>query len=231
MQLRELVSYLDDYLATNSITDYPGAINGLQVESSRNIKKIAVAVDACQFTIEAAVAAGADMLIVHHGLFWGQKAPLTGTYYRRIATIIQNDLAVYSNHLPLDAHPEIGNCPVLARQLGLTIDGGFGHINGVPIGVIGTTEISRADLVDSIRRVLGVDPLLIAHGPSICHKVGVMTGGAGTMIAEAQAAGCDTFITGEGAHHTHTHTHTYNKNDNYTLNFGAMVRGASNLIQ
>src|SRR5947209_4694776 len=147
MQLTELVKYLDDYLAIQHVPDWKDAFNGLQVEGRAEIRKVATAVDACAFTIEAAVADGADLMIVHHGLFWGAKAPLTGAYYKRISTLIKNDLALYSCHTPLDAHPEVGNNHVLARKMGLKPGGLFAEFEGVPMGVWAATNISRDDLV------------------------------------------------------------------------------------
>src|SRR5512135_101836 len=135
MTLTDLTAYLDDYLEIGSITDYRGAYNGLQVEGCRDIRRVAVAVDAAIATIEQAISGGADLMIVHHGLFWAAIAPVTGAYYRRIAALIREDVALYSCHLPLDLHPEVGNNHVLARQLGLTVGGLFGEHEGVPIGV------------------------------------------------------------------------------------------------
>src|SRR5687767_7526722 len=127
MHLSDLTAYLDDYLDVASVTDYRGAFNGLQFEAGRDIRRVAVAVDAAIATIEKAVAGGADLMVVHHGLFWGSTAPITGAYYRRLSTLIRNDVALYSSHLPLDIHPEVGNNHVLTRQLGLTVGGPFGE--------------------------------------------------------------------------------------------------------
>ena len=203
MNLKELSAYLDDYLCHESVPDYRDAFNGLQVEGRAEVRRIAVAVDACSATIEQAISGGADMMIVHHGLFWGAKAPVTGAYYRRLSALIKKDLSLYSSHMPLDAHPEVGNNHVLARQLGLTVSGMFGEHDGVPIGVWSETEIPREELVSRIKAQLGIGPLVIATGSGTVRKVGIITGGAGSMIKNAQQAGCDTFITGEGQHHTY----------------------------
>lgn len=203
MQLTELVAYLDDYLAIREVPDWKAAYNGLQVEGRAEVRRIAVAVDACQATIEAAVAGGADLMIVHHGLFWGATAPLTGPYYRRVSALIRNDLALYSCHTPLDAHPEVGNNHVLARKLGLTVGGMFGEYEGVPLGVWANTEMPRAEFVERVRVVLGVDPLVIATGPDTVRKAGILTGGGGSWIDRAAQIGCDTYLTGEGQHYTY----------------------------
>src|SRR5574341_985442 len=123
MKLAELSRYLDDYLRVREVGDDANAINGLQVENGGEVTRVAVAVDACEAVIGEAVRLGADLLLVHHGLFWGARAPHTGPAYRRLAALVRGDLAVYSAHLPLDIHPEVGNNVVLARRLGVPIGG------------------------------------------------------------------------------------------------------------
>jgi dinuclear metal center YbgI/SA1388 family protein len=203
MNASDLIAYLDEFLDIANVPDYKDAFNGLQVQGGDSVTRIAVAVDACQATIEAAVAGGAQMMIVHHGLFWGRKAPITGAYYRRFAALIKNNVALYSCHIPLDAHPEVGNNHVLARQLGLTLGGTWGDFEGMPIGVWADAELSREEFVGQVREALGVEPLVMATGPEHVRRIGIVTGGAGSMIAQAARAGCDTFLTGEGAHHTY----------------------------
>src|SRR5437660_1670996 len=172
MQLGELVTYLDAYLRVGEVPDAPHALNGLQVTKTGDVGRLAAAVDLCEATVRMAVEQRSDLLLVHHGLFWGGPKPLTGPAYRRVAGLVQNNVALYSAHLPLDLHPEVGNNAVLARQLGVTLRGGFGTEYGV------------------------------AFGPERVRRVGIVTGGAGSMIGQARAAGLDTYITGEGAHHT-----------------------------
>lgn len=203
MQCRELVAYLDEYLALAEVPDFPNACNGLQVEGRSEIQRVAVAVDACQATIDQAIMREADMLLVHHGLFWGDRAPITGAYYRRLSALIKNDLSLYSCHLPLDAHPEVGNNHVLARQLGLMVGGMFAEREGVPLGVWADTQMPLSELVRRVEEALDVQPLVIPTGPATVRKIGIITGGAGSHIGEAARIGCDTFLTGEGAHHTY----------------------------
>jgi dinuclear metal center YbgI/SA1388 family protein len=199
----ELVRYLDEYLRIGEVPDYKGAVNGLQVEGTRDVRRAAVAVDACRATIEQAVEWQADLLIVHHGLFWGATAPVTGAYYRRLAPLIQNGVGLYSCHLPLDAHPEVGNNHVLASSLGLTPDGQFGEYEGALIGVTAAAVGTLSQFVERVRATLGVDPLVIATGPEDIRRVAVLTGGGGDWIDRAARAGADTYLTGEGAHHTY----------------------------
>ncbi len=201
MDLHELVRYLDDYLRTAAVPDYAAALNGLQVENSGRVTRVAVAVDAAQATIEGAVRAGADLLLVHHGLFWDGNVPVTGRRYRRLSTLLQADVAVYASHLPLDAHPEVGNNAVLARELGIEIEGSFGDYQGLPLGVWGTLDLPRDALSARLDETLGGRVKLVPGGPERVRRVGVITGGAGGETAAACAAGLDAFVTGEGAHH------------------------------
>ena len=201
ISLKDLAEYLDDYLAISEVPDAPGALNGLQVENSGAVGRIAAAVDACQATIDAAVTSGANLLLVHHGLFWGDVQPVTGRQWRRLSKLLAHDLAVYSAHLPLDCHSEVGNNIVLATALGVRQPEAFGEYHGTPVGVMGDVSVSRDSFVELVTSVIGGEPQLIAAGPSEVKRVGVITGAAGSMIGEARAAGVDTFVTGEGGHH------------------------------
>lgn len=201
MRLSELTGYLDGYLRVREVPDWPGAHNGLQVDSPRDIRLLAVAVDAAQATVERAVASGADLLLVHHGLFWDGNRPVTGRRYRRLKAILDADLAVYSAHLPLDVHPEVGNNAVLARELGIVARGWFGEYQGVPLGVWGEVEMAREDFAGRASRVLGSPVQLIPGGPELVRRAGVITGGAGDEIGAAIRAGLDAFVTGEARHH------------------------------
>lgn len=203
MRLEELCAYLDDYLRTAEVPDYPGALNGLQVANAGEVTCLAVAVDAAQATVDAAVRAGADFLLVHHGLFWDGNQPVTGRRYRRLKALLDAGVAVYGAHLPLDVHPEVGNNAVLARELGLEPRGAFGDHKGWPLGVWGELErpLSREALCARLDELLGGRVKMVPGGPERVRRVGVITGGAGSMVGEAAAAGLDAFVTGEGAHH------------------------------
>ncbi len=210
--LSEVVSYLDAYLRTSEVPDERNAVNGLQVENAGAIGSIIAAVDASQATIDSA-AAGADgespLLLVHHGLFWDGNIPVTGRRYRRIVALLEQDIALYSAHIPLDVHPEVGNNVVLAERLGIDVEGWFGDYRGAPIGVWGRAPqrlAARESLLLEINHALGgaaAGARLIPGGPAVVGRVGIITGGAGNMISAARDAGLDTFITGEGPHHTY----------------------------
>jgi dinuclear metal center YbgI/SA1388 family protein len=199
----ELVRYADELLRTREIPDYPGALNGLQVEGTGRVRKLGAAVDASEASIEAAAAAGVDLLLVHHGLFWDGNQPVTGRRYRRLSRLFAADMGLYSSHLPLDVHGELGNNVLLARELGIRIDGRFGDYKGEPLGYRGELEIRRESLAARLDAILGARVRLVPGGPEIVRRVGVITGGAGGMVEAARTAGLDAFITGEGAHHNY----------------------------
>jgi len=203
MRLDELVQYLDDYLRIGEIPDYPRAFNGLQVENRGEVTRLATAVDASEATIMEAVRRGCDLLLVHHGLFWDGEPRVTGRRYRRLRPLFERDVAVYAAHLPLDLHPEVGNNAVLARELGIAIEGEFGSYQGVPMGVWGTLELSREALAARLDETLGGRVHLIPGGGERIRRVGVLTGAGGGAIGDALAAGLDALVTGEGAHHTY----------------------------
>ncbi len=205
MDLHELTQYLDGYLRIAHIPDSRDALNGLQVENARaGVSRVAAAVDACEATIRMASEADADLLLVHHGLYWGGLRPLTGMLYRRIRQLVRHDVALYAAHLPLDCHPEVGNNPVLARRLGLELRGAFGASDGVEIGVWGVLDEPREDFARRVGQVLAAGPpRLLPFGPLRTRRVGVVTGAGGSLIAQAAAAGLDTLLTGEGQHWTY----------------------------
>ena len=201
--LAALTKYCDQLLRTVEIGDYDGAANGLQVANSGSVTRIAAVVDASLATVKLAVAAQADLLIVHHGLFWSKTHPWTGKRYELMQLLIQNDLAVYSSHLPLDAHPKLGNNARLCAALGLKNLKPFFTSHGQAIGFQSPTKISRAELSRRLERVTGAKPKIIPGGREICGRIGVVTGGAGGDLKLAAAEGVDTFITGEGPHWTY----------------------------
>ncbi len=203
MELSELAGYLDDYLGLPEHPDYSGAHNGLQLEGRAGVTRVAAAVDASFATIEAAVHSRADLLLVHHGLFWDGAAPLTGRIYRKVKRAVEAGLAIYSAHLPLDSHPEVGNCAVLARALSIEVRGRFGYFEQVPIGIWGRLDEQRDTFVERLSGIVEGPVHLIPGGPERMSRVGVLTGGGGSKIRDAVEAGLDTFITGEGSHHTH----------------------------
>src|SRR6476469_4244086 len=139
--LHRVAEHLDSLLRTAEIPDYAGALNGIQVEHRGPVTRCALAVDASLRTIDGAVAAGANLLIVHHGLYWGGVQPLRGRTYERVRRLLAHDVAVYSSHLPLDLHPSLGNNALFARALGLEPTGGFARFQPIAVGVMGEADI------------------------------------------------------------------------------------------
>ena len=176
MNLTDLTTHLDAYLRIAEVPDSDRALNGLQVENSGTVERIVAAVDACQASIDFAAGQGpGTLLLVHHGLFWDGNLPLTGRRYRRLAAAVRGEVAVYSAHNPLDLHPEVGNNPLLATQLGIPVEGWWGEYRGVSIGVQGTVEMARDDLADRLRRLLGGRVQVIPGGPERCRRCGLNT--------------------------------------------------------
>jgi len=206
--LREIVAYLDEYLRVRDVADAPTAVNGLQVENSGDIDALVAAVDASQATIDG-IATPRSLLLVHHGLLWDGNVPVSDRRYRRLAALFDRDIAVYSAHHPLDLHPEVGNNVVLAERLGIAVEEWFGEYRGTPLGVWGFAPPAltvREALVVELNQVLGnfaPGARLIPGGPERVSRVGIISGGAGSMIAAARDANLDTFITGEGPHHSY----------------------------
>lgn len=200
----ELVAWLDAYLRLDEIRDYPGALNGLQVEARRPIGCLGAATDACQATIDAAGEAGCDLLLVHHGLFWGDPSPLVGPAYRRIARLVRDGTGLYAAHLPLDVHPEVGNNALLAGALGFPVIGRFGPDHGTGgLGLLVEAGVGLEALRRGVADACGGPPYVIPGGPDEIRTLAVVTGGGGSLVAEAAAAGADAFLTGEGKHHTY----------------------------
>jgi dinuclear metal center YbgI/SA1388 family protein len=207
MKAESLFQFLDDFLDIGTFEDYDQAINGLQVEGRASIRRVAAAVDASQETILRAAEAGADLLLVHHGLFWGGSAPITGPRFRKLKALLDAGIALYSAHLPLDAHPEVGNCAVLARELEIPVEGPFGQFKGRDMGVWGLVEGTVADLVRNTEEVVGGPVRAIIRGADSeavrAGRVAVVTGAATSLLPEAASAGIDTLLTGEAPHHAY----------------------------
>lgn len=199
--LQEIVAYLDGELRIAEIPDYSGAVNGLQLENGGVVTKVAAAVDASLPVVEEAAAAGVNLLVVHHGMFWQGAQPLTRAFYRKIKTAMDAGMAIYSAHLPLDVHPVLGNNALLLQALGLEADGTFLDWKGIRIGLTaGGAGISREELVRRVSTAVGGPVHLAPGGPEVIGKIGVVTGGAGSEVAVCTTSGIDTFITGEGPH-------------------------------
>ncbi len=199
--LHDIVTLLDRELQTSCIRDASSALNGLQVENNGLVSKVALAVDASQKTLDAAVAAGADLLIVHHGLFWSGLRPITGWWKKKLCTCLDNNLAVYSAHLPLDLHPQLGNNAGIAAGLELRDLAPEVDYGGQSIGLSGFYDGSVGELKAQFETLLG-SPVTgyIADDSAPAGRVALCSGGGGNEIYQMQAKGYGTYITGEENH-------------------------------
>lgn len=197
--------FCDEYLSADEFNDY--CPNGLQVDADMPITKVITGTTACQALIDEAIREDAQAILVHHGYFWkGEPAPLVGMKGRRVRTLMQHGISLIAYHLPLDAHPIIGNNALLAKALDLEVTGALYPYEKHPIGNIATCEpITPADFTDKITAKLGRTPLHIASGKSHLAKIALCTGGAQDMIEQAAKMGCDAFISGEISERT-THS-------------------------
>jgi dinuclear metal center YbgI/SA1388 family protein len=201
MEIRALVDYCDHLLDAGSGTDH--GPNGLQVEGTREVRKIATGVSACVELFEAARDRGADAVLVHHGLLWEADGarPLVGFRRRRLATLIEAGLHLVAYHLPLDRHPELGNNALAAKRLGLYSVEPFAPHEGLPVGVRGRypEPLSPTDLAARCREVFGQEPIAFLAGAESVATVGVVSGGAERDLYRAIAEGLDAFVTGEAS--------------------------------
>jgi dinuclear metal center YbgI/SA1388 family protein len=206
--LEQIATHLDALLHTGEVPDYPGALNGIQVEHRGPVRRCAVAVDASLRTIQGAIDAGANLLLVHHGLFWSGVQPLRGRFYHRARLLLAHDVAVYSSHLPLDLHPTLGNNVLLARALHLDPSGGFARFQSISVGVMGDSNVETATLLgrlEAIAKQEGGSVVAVGAIDNRRTRRWAICSGAGASsetLREAAMVGVDTLIVGEGPHHT-----------------------------
>jgi len=196
----ELVRYLDELLGSPVQKDY--CPNGLQVEGAQRVRKVATGVSACLELFQQADAAGADTVLVHHGIFWrGDPQQLTGWRLRRVAALVRSGLNLIAYHLPLDRHAELGNNALAARALGLGELAPFGDYEGEAVGFAGRlpAPVAPSALVEAARRVFGQRPLAFLHGPDPVATLAVVSGGAEGLVHQALDEGYDAFLTGEAS--------------------------------
>lgn len=197
-QLQEIVTYCNQTLDVGSFDDY--CPNGLQVEGRAEVRRIVSGVTASQALVDAAAESGADLLLVHHGYFWrGEPAPLVGMKGRRVRTLLAAEISLLAYHLPLDAHPELGN----NRQLGIRLGWDAGApVEGLLWGVDLPQPLAARDLAARVESALGRAPLMIGSSAAPRHRVAWCTGAAQGMLGQAAAAGFDVFISGEVSEQT-----------------------------
>ncbi len=200
MKLSLLVKHLNSLFKIEEIED--DSLNGLQVENSGDVEKVALAVDACAASFEKARNLGARLLFVHHGLFWGKPVRLQGALYRRIQMLIESDIALYAVHLPLDLHAEFGNNAQIAKVLGWPITGDFGEYHGSIIGkeVQFETPMHVDDVIDHLQSRLSCNPVAWKFGNPSIRRLGYVSGGGLSILEQAIEAKMDAYITGEPGH-------------------------------
>jgi dinuclear metal center YbgI/SA1388 family protein len=199
MKQDDLVKYIDGFLRTSEIPDK--AVNGLQVEGTGDIKTIAAAVDASVESFERASELGAQMLIVHHGILFGDAEPITGRNYRRLKILIDHGLSLYASHLPLDMHPEIGNNAEIARILSVHERVPFGDYHGTVIGCGGTLAkpSDPRTLASILSAATGSVCTTHVNNP-VASRIAIVSGGGTFALDEAACSGYDTLVTGETKH-------------------------------
>ncbi len=203
MNRDDLVRYLDERLDIHALKDV--SVNGLQVEGKTEVRKIALVTDAAASLFERAAALDCDMIIAHHGMIWGGLDRITGRTYTQLKILMDRGINLYAAHLPLDAHPELGNNAELASMMGLTDLAPFGEYHGQTIGFAGRLpKPSTAEaLAEALRKQVGGSPLVLPFGKASIETVAVVSGGGGGSLQEAADKGIDCFVTGEGRHENH----------------------------
>jgi dinuclear metal center YbgI/SA1388 family protein len=203
MNLKDLDTWFRSLLAIEGFARVDDSLNGLQVgRKAAQIDHVAFAVDACAETIRRAAQAGAQLLFVHHGFFWGTNLRVEGALLDRVRLLLEADMALYACHLPLDVHAELGNNAVLAHMLGLTAVDPFGEHRGIKLGFVGTLE-SPIDFAEAVKRVLpdGSSPRSAIPGRSeSIRRAAVISGGAPFEVLQAIESGLDLYVTGEITH-------------------------------
>jgi dinuclear metal center YbgI/SA1388 family protein len=198
--LTKIVEYANRYLCISEIGDWDNALNGLQLQNSGRVNKIAAAVDVSTRVLNEAARKDVDLLIVHHGLFWSGLHPITGVLHRQLKIAFENEIAVYSAHLPLDVHSVVGNNAQLAASLGLKSPKQFLEEKGQPVGLKAGVSMSREELIRKLERSLQGPVKSFNFGPTKTRTVGIITGAAGSAIHRVAQENIDTFITGEAPH-------------------------------
>ncbi|MFL6583582.1 MAG: Nif3-like dinuclear metal center hexameric protein [Chthoniobacterales bacterium] len=199
-QLTTIADHADGVLRTAEIADYDNAVNGLQVENDGCVTKIAAAVDASVKTVRLAAERGADLLVVHHGIFWPGLRPICGPFRELLKIAFEHNIAIYAAHIPLDVHSELGNNALLMRALRIENSQPFFDWKNVQLGQRAAVTLSREELTTRLHQLFGSEMKIVAAGSQNVRSVGVITGGAGSEIFEIAKLGIDTFITGEAPH-------------------------------
>jgi len=198
--LSDIVGYTDDFLRIRDVGDWDNALNGLQIENSGQVARLGAAVDVSTRVLTEAAKKNVDLLIVHHGLFWPGLQPVKSALRRQLRLAFENDIALYSAHLPLAIHPKMGNNAELVAVLGLKSAHPFLEEKGQRVGLRARVSMPQSELVRKLRKALGGPVKVFSFGPKQTRMIGIVTGGAGSEIYRVAQENIDTFITGEAPH-------------------------------
>ncbi len=198
--LSQIVSYTDRFLRIRDVGDWDNALNGVQIENSGRVTRIGAAVDVSSRVLTEAGKKNVDFLIVHHGLFWPGLQPIQGALRRQVRIAFENDVALYSAHLPLDIHARIGNNAQLVAALGLKSAQPFLEEKGQPVGLKVRASLPRSELIRKLQKALNGPVKVFDFGPKRTRAIGIVTGAAGSEIYRVAEENIDTFITGEAPH-------------------------------
>lgn len=204
VELEQVVRFCDERVNKGAVSDFAGALNGLQFQNKGQVTKVGAAVDACMETCLKASERGVDFLIVHHGLFWRGTSAVVGNVYGKYQALMAANVAVYGSHLPLDAHEEIGNNVLIAKLLGMEVVKRFAFYEGVGIGVIAKWGKGRDGLVDALQREFPGMVKRIEFGSVKPEYVAICSGSGASVVDELKKNGVDTLVTGELRQHHYT---------------------------
>ena len=196
--IAEITAFCAETLEIDRFRD--AALNGLQVAGATNLTRLATAVSVNRAVIEQAAGWGAEVLLVHHGMFWGDRfGPIVGPKRERLALLLGNQMNLLAYHLPLDAHPDVGNNAQLARTLGLTVSEPFAETQGAPIGWIARapSPVPLSELVERVAAATARPPIVLGGGPEASDSVAILSGSGYSALEEASARGCGVLVTGD----------------------------------
>lgn len=229
MNLTQLVSILDNALDVRAFRD--AAVNGLQVGGPEDVTTVATAVDATLETIDRAEELGAQLLICHHGILWEPLRPMVGLLYNRVKALVNGGVALYAAHLPLDAHPVLGNSHLLAKAVGVEQPAPFGEYRGQVIGAMGDLPepITPLQAAERLEKATGESVVLDPSGPSLVSSVCAISGGGASMVEQAVGVRADLYVTGERSHSCEHHAREIGLNVLYGGHYATETFGVNAL--
>lgn len=202
--LNDIEELLNKTLTPERFTDY--VPNGVQIRGREEVRRVVTGVSACLALFEQALAVDADLVLVHHGMFWKNESRVVeGSLKARLKLLLENDLSLMGYHLPLDAHPELGNNTQILTGLGLAPGAPFGSYGGIPLSTLGSFAEARpfAEVAEAVKALFGGEPTILPFGPERVTTVAAVSGGAPELVREAKAAGADVYLTGEATEYVY----------------------------